>query len=244
MSSQDTIAEMPQTQDTGTETPETQDHLVEELVETLETYATNIRSGFRDNYSLFYSYEHLPLSTATSFRLLTVWGSKNMSDPIICEIREHLLDDLPLYSALSYTWGGQARDREMIVVDKLGDEGSLVKISKFPVTETCEDALREMRGHRAIDTFTIWVDSICINQMDMLEREAQVSMMDRIYSQATQVNIWLGRGTPQSDRFFQVLETLLPIWEKRKEVTGQYFMCEDPVMTEIIDLAPDFSQTF
>jgi hypothetical protein len=35
-------------------------------------------------------------------------------------------------------------------------------------------------------------DAICINQNDFLERAVQVSLMDRIYSIAHQVVIWLG----------------------------------------------------
>lgn len=38
-----------------------------------------------------------------------------------------------------------------------------------------------------------WIDAICINQHDLQEKNEQVSVMDRIYSQATFVTIWLGR---------------------------------------------------
>lgn len=38
----------------------------------------------------------------------------------------------------------------------------------------------------------IWVDAICINQNDVEEKSAQVSMMDVIYSRATVVIAWLG----------------------------------------------------
>lgn len=235
------MAEMARTQDT--EASETQKQQVKELVQTLETYAANIRTGFRDSYSLFNLYDYVPLSNRNSIRLVTVWGSGNTSDPLICEIREHSLDSQPLYSALSYTWGGQKSDREMIVVDSLVGQNNIVAVSKVLLTQTCEEALKEMRGRLAIDTFDIWVDSICINQQDIPEREAQVSMMDKIYSQATQVNIWLGPGTPSSDRFFQVLEALLPLWEERKKVTGQYFMCEDPPTKALIAAIPNFGQS-
>ena len=38
----------------------------------------------------------------------------------------------------------------------------------------------------------LWVDAVCINQADTNERNAQVAIMKYIYSNATQVVIWLG----------------------------------------------------
>lgn len=38
-----------------------------------------------------------------------------------------------------------------------------------------------------------WIDAICINQQDLQEKNEQVAVMDRIYSQAAFVTIWLGR---------------------------------------------------
>lgn len=38
-----------------------------------------------------------------------------------------------------------------------------------------------------------WIDAICINQQDFQEKNEQVSVMNRIYSEAAFVTIWLGR---------------------------------------------------
>ena len=38
----------------------------------------------------------------------------------------------------------------------------------------------------------IWIDQICINQADVLERAAQVRLMGRVYKQAAKVSVWLG----------------------------------------------------
>jgi hypothetical protein len=40
----------------------------------------------------------------------------------------------------------------------------------------------------------LWVDAICINQQDKVEKTAQVSRMHEIYSAASNVCIWLGVG--------------------------------------------------
>jgi hypothetical protein len=42
----------------------------------------------------------------------------------------------------------------------------------------------------------LWVDAICINQADAIEKGTQVSMMGSIYAQAYRVLIWLGAPSP------------------------------------------------
>ncbi|KAH7377810.1 heterokaryon incompatibility protein-domain-containing protein [Pyrenochaeta sp. MPI-SDFR-AT-0127] len=38
----------------------------------------------------------------------------------------------------------------------------------------------------------LWVDAVCINQMDTAEKSQQVALMGQIYRQCSQVRIWLG----------------------------------------------------
>lgn len=38
----------------------------------------------------------------------------------------------------------------------------------------------------------VWIDALCINQEDVLERSHQVSIMDKIYERAGYVLVWLG----------------------------------------------------
>lgn len=44
----------------------------------------------------------------------------------------------------------------------------------------------------------VWADAICINQHDIPERNQQVSVMHRTYSQASMVTIWLGRDAGEN----------------------------------------------
>jgi Heterokaryon incompatibility protein (HET) len=39
----------------------------------------------------------------------------------------------------------------------------------------------------------LWCDAVCINQNDLVERARQVSLMQRIYSEAKAVTVWLGK---------------------------------------------------
>lgn len=58
------------------------------------------------------------------------------------------------------------------------------------------------------ETVYIWADAICINQGDIDEKSAQVTMMDRIYSTATYVIAWLGPRDEHSTVGIQTLNTL------------------------------------
>ncbi|KAI0596488.1 heterokaryon incompatibility protein-domain-containing protein [Biscogniauxia sp. FL1348] len=58
------------------------------------------------------------------------------------------------------------------------------------------------------ETVSIWVDAICINQSDVDEKSAQVTMMDLIYSVATYVVAWLGPPDEHSDDGIQTLNKL------------------------------------
>jgi hypothetical protein len=85
------------------------------------------------------------------------------------------------FEALSYVWGTQEH----------ADKGPFIRCNgiDIPITNNCRDALSRFShtdGHRSL-----WVDSICINQNNMEERNHQISLMLAIYSKAKTVLIWL-----------------------------------------------------
>lgn len=89
-------------------------------------------------------------------------------------------DRLIQYDALSYTWGNNATS-EVITCDG----------SELLVTENLCQALLALRQPET-KTRWLWVDAICINQEDDLEKARQIPSMFFIYQQATQVVAWLG----------------------------------------------------
>lgn len=84
------------------------------------------------------------------------------------------------YEALSYVWGRSTEGRTINL------DGQKV----VPVTDNLHAALRRLR--RLDKPRTLWVDSLCINQDNLAERNRQVQMMGRIYKSAGSVVIWLG----------------------------------------------------
>jgi hypothetical protein len=88
------------------------------------------------------------------------------------------------YWALSYVWGDATANTKSILVDGVS----------FNVTQNLYLALcRLVREPRhVIDGEYLWVDSVCINQSDIQERDREVKRMGSIYSLARGVGVWLG----------------------------------------------------
>jgi len=90
------------------------------------------------------------------------------------------------YEALSYTWGSPADPLSI-----------LVNQTRVPVTRNLYAALQHLREDT--DEVTLWVDALCINQMDNAEKSEQVSMMTEIYAYAKNTKVWLGPADETSD---------------------------------------------
>ena len=89
------------------------------------------------------------------------------------------LEDAPTYVALSYCWGGKAEDKVLRINGK-----------DIRVTANLESALRHLRA--TSERLLIWVDAICVNQHDLIEKSAQVAQMHVIYHKAKLTVAWLG----------------------------------------------------
>lgn len=95
-------------------------------------------------------------------------------------------DPAPHYDALSYVWGLEQCPTP-----------ALVNGRSVPITSNLDIALRYFRDEH--NSKTLWVDAVCINQKDNVEKGPQVQMMGQIYSKATRVLVWLGPAADGSD---------------------------------------------
>lgn len=134
-----------------------------------------------------YTYEELP--AARSIRLLTLLSRG--PEPLHCSLKTVLLEEAPNYTALSYCWGSP----EGTIPINCGEEGKTIYI-----TPNLNAFLKQLSisPQEKIPEY-LWIDAICINQVDIPERGVQVSIMGKIYRLAEQVTVWLGEGTEESD---------------------------------------------
>src|ERR1700709_411881 len=136
-------------------------------------------------------YRYHPLDPEESqFRLVTILPG-DWTEEIQCTLRIWSWNTKPSYEALSYVWG-DAADRRWIWLDN----------TPFSVTKNLEHALRNLRLPRPR---TLWIDAICVNQEDLVERSSQVQLMRRTYHDATNVVFWLGDERTDSGLGFHLL---------------------------------------
>jgi hypothetical protein len=137
-------------------------------------------------------YYYEPLSTNNSIRILELLPGKREDALRTCMMEAELTTEpyKPSFAALSYCWGTSIFDADLTC------NGKTLKI-----TQSLAAALRHIRDQEI--ALPLWVDQVCINQQDILERNSQVKLMGQIYSKAFKVVIWLGeedRNLPLKQR--------------------------------------------
>ena len=114
------------------------------------------------------------------------------------ELRHASLNETDIhYAALSYVWGSPT---DMVEIHVNG--------SPFRVGRNLHGALMQLRRNDC--TSWLWVDSICIQQSNIDEKEWQVSLMRSIFSQADRAHIWLGPGCKATDMAMDFLSRVGP----------------------------------
>ncbi|KAF2479245.1 heterokaryon incompatibility protein-domain-containing protein [Neohortaea acidophila] len=141
-------------------------------------------------------------------RLLIVKAGSG-SDPLQCELQHRFLEaeqEAPSYETISYCWG-DASSRAEIFLDGVA--------TMVPVNAK----LAVLRMRRPNCDRTLWIDSICINQEDQVERAQQIKLMARIYSCGRQNIVWLG---PETETTARAMETMKAIVDNAREETDGF----------------------
>ena len=145
-------------------------------------------------------FSYIPLASPREIRVLDLKFSDDILAPIELEMRHMTIEDPPemtytamvtewetkrgtpsAYKALSYTWGDATKDCHLVKLDG----------TEVPIGANLESALRNLRARGVTP---LWVDAICINQSDDVEKSIQVRLMSKIYESAFMVIIWLGEA--------------------------------------------------
>jgi hypothetical protein len=127
-----------------------------------------------------YEYTDLNYTLGQEIRLCVVLPAEQ-GDDLHCEMIHVNLEDEPDYEAVSYTWASEYGDASLSRSIRCNGN------TYVPITANCEAAIRQLRK-RGLKRH-LWIDAICINQTKINERNHQVGLMGRIYSQAQSVRI-------------------------------------------------------
>ncbi|KAK5700071.1 hypothetical protein LTR97_006206 [Elasticomyces elasticus] len=112
------------------------------------------------------------------------------------------LDSPPPYETVSYVWGDQKERKWITMVDH----------SHLAITKSLHNALPYLLAR--YKTGFLWIDQMCIDQSNLAERSAQVSIMDRIYSRGSTGLIWLGHESEDTELLQDMLMALAPSHEQ------------------------------
>jgi hypothetical protein len=91
------------------------------------------------------------------------------------------------YEALSYVWGKLPKPEMM---EELKIHVNDQTISMLQITPSLTMALKRLRLQAK--NRWLWVDAVCINQKSDAEKNSQVPLMAKIYSNALNVCVWVG----------------------------------------------------
>ncbi|KAI1284207.1 heterokaryon incompatibility protein-domain-containing protein [Xylaria sp. FL0933] len=153
-------------------------------------------------------------------------GNKEVD--IQCQLFEYPLGEgTHPYEALSYAWDSKDNPQPIYIQsdDKSGN-------GPYYVRANLHAALLHLRNH-ATDR-TIWVDAICINQEDDVEKGQQVQSMAKIFAKARGVIVWLGEAADYSDEALELI---------RKTAEGQDTNSPDTASQQAALTLPDQQPT-
>ncbi|KAF2169552.1 hypothetical protein M409DRAFT_19964 [Zasmidium cellare ATCC 36951] len=141
-------------------------------------------------------YDHYqPLPGPEWIRILIIEPAASLQDALECSIQVVPLQPFSNYAALSYSWG----------MNSDGDKSlsRVIEIAGNPmrITQNLYEGLCRIRpqGEAWDAPKRVWIDGICINQADDVERGAQVAVMALIYPYSTETILWLGEGPSEAD---------------------------------------------
>ncbi|KAK0745145.1 heterokaryon incompatibility protein-domain-containing protein [Apiosordaria backusii] len=129
-----------------------------------------------------FAYDPIDLD-GPAFRLLRIVKGRDPSIP--CKLFQAKVRQREVaisYEAISYVWGSPERERDVFI------NGFL-----FGVTKSLYEALWYLQLED--EDRVIWVDAICIDQKNEVERGHQVRHMGDVYKEAVRVIYWLGPPT-------------------------------------------------
>uniref|UniRef100_A0A4E9DDL1 Heterokaryon incompatibility domain-containing protein n=1 Tax=Gibberella zeae TaxID=5518 RepID=A0A4E9DDL1_GIBZA len=124
----------------------------------------------------------LPLQTNNHHQSSAPW---HQCVNLECTFETVHLASAPPYEALSYTWGDEPASVRILLNGK-----------ELLVRPNLAYALAALRTS---EPRVLWVDALCINQKDTMERNHQVGMMGGIFRRADRVLVWLGRPSSNWD---------------------------------------------
>ncbi|EXK36392.1 hypothetical protein FOXG_13317 [Fusarium oxysporum f. sp. lycopersici 4287] len=152
---------------------------------------------------------YTPLPSPSHIRVLFIQPGVN-EDTLVASFELLDLNAANIrFEAISYQWsecGGQKASM------RLGGE-------QMSINAYLRNILLHLRREQHIRV--MWADALCINQSDHAERLQQVSIMQKIYSQAFRVIGFVGKDYTHAGMCFNAIKALTSAWFEVRKSFGQ-----------------------
>ncbi|KAI0973610.1 heterokaryon incompatibility protein-domain-containing protein [Xylaria arbuscula] len=157
-----------------------------------------------------YKYQDLPNRGKSTIRIATVHpGGPNQTIRITLRIEQFDTEHCPSYEALSYAWGPPQKYMTRVILQHQ-KHGRLNKPMLhrgwLGVRSNLASALQQLRSESK--PRDVWIDALCIDQDDEIQKGPQVAMMGEIFGHALRVIVWLGPESRDSSRAMGLIQSL------------------------------------
>lgn len=153
----------------------------------------SLTSWTRRTRRRFAPQHYAPLKTDKKEIRLLVLKPGVGEEPLQCAFQQaFLVDRTPQYETISYVWG-DAMIRGTVILNG----------NPLDIPESAENVLRRVRY--ADKDRLLWIDAVCINQGDVVERASQVILMSDIFTKTHRTLVWLG---PDSESTPTAIESI------------------------------------
>lgn len=163
-------------------------------------------------------FEYEPLeSVPDSIRLLKVDLFDEESEMIRCSLRQATISGTRYY-ALSYVWSESDKakhvSRQDLTSNQSPDERHdhqfrIIVNEQYYLTVFPNLWRFLKKASEMLSDVSLWIDAICINQGNVLEKNEQVRRMGKVYKGARKVIAWLGEGSSTVQELFWYLESIV-----------------------------------
>jgi hypothetical protein len=153
--------------------------------------------------TVFFTHTALDLESAKTIRLIEVVPSRDGGHTVECKLTHATTDSR--YVCLSYVWGTDEATCPIHINGLLfrvrSNLWAFLQNASLRLSRNRSSSSPEGYDHNNADwtTQSMWIDAVCIDQENTLERNHQVQQMGRIYSNSQRVIVWFGNNSRAAD---------------------------------------------
>ena len=148
-------------------------------------------------------YPSLPQDSIRLFRIQSADG-----DTAICRLETYPRRIAPRYDAVSYCWGDDTTPATI----QVNEHDLQIRKSLLAFLTASLDRNPPLRP--------LWIDAICLNQDDDVEKADHIPLMGQIYKNASRTIVWLGEADEDTHRTLVFMKGVISVTREYNMMVG------------------------